>query len=444
MKHKTQSAQNPIPGAQYFNRELSWLDFNERVLAEGLRRDLPPLERFRFLSIVSSNLDEFFMVRVAALKEAQRSGNVERDPSGLSPAELLAAISEKTKRIIETQYRCLTEEIFPGMAAEGLCLVRADSYTHEQKKYLESWFDSRVYPVLTPLRIEGEEELPAIDSLSINCAFLLRAGKEDRMAMVLIPPVLDRIIRLPGDSSCALLEDLILCWGEKLFPGFKILETMIFKVNRDADFSVDEKRDEDFIEAMEEVLEGRDRSTAVRMTYSRGSDSLRDLLARRLSLNSQDLYEIPGPLNLGALEELVNIPGFDRLREKNWKIYVNPGFSEDTSIWDMIREKDLLLHLPYESFDPVLRFFQEAAQDPDVIAIKACLYRTSGNSPIVRALEQASLSGKHVTVVVELKARFDEERNISWANRLEKAGAVVVYGLARLKVHGKIALVVRK
>ncbi|MDR2607442.1 MAG: polyphosphate kinase 1 [Treponema sp.] len=449
MNHKKQPAQNPLPGAQYFNRELSWLDFNERVLAEGLRKDLPPLERFRFLAIVSSNLDEFFMVRVAALKKIQRSGNVERDSSGLSPAELLAIVSERTAEIIKTQYRCLTEEIFPCMAAEGLSLVRAASYTDEQKKYLESWFDSRVYPVLTPLRIEEGEELPAIDSLSLNCVFLLRGGgeasaAEDKTAMVLIPPVLDRIIHFPGDSSWTLLEDLVLSWGGKLFPGFEVLETMLFKVNRDADFSVDEKRDEDFIEAMEEVLESRDRSTAVRMSYSRGSDRLRDMLARRLSLDSQDLYEIPGPLNLGALDELVNVPGFDRLREKNWKIYANPGFSEDTSIWDTIREKDMLLHLPYESFDPVLRFFQEAAQDPDVIAIKTCLYRTSGNSPIVRALEQASLSGKHVTAVVELKARFDEERNISWANRLEKAGAVVVYGLARLKVHGKIALVVRK
>jgi polyphosphate kinase len=219
---------------------------------------------------------------------------------------------------------------------------------------------------------------------------------------------------------------------------------MLFKVDRDADFSVDEKRDEDFIEAMEEVLEDRERSRAVRMVYSPGSSRLRDELARRLSLEDDDLYGVDGPVNPGALHELTGAAGFDRLREKPWKIYPSAAFHEEESFWDRISRGDVMIRLPYQSFDPVVRFFQDAAADPQVISIKTALYRTSGNSPVVRALEQAALNGKHVTALVELKARFDEERNISWANRLEKAGVIVVYGLARLKVHAKITMVLRR
>jgi polyphosphate kinase len=241
-----------------------------------------------------------------------------------------------------------------------------------------------------------------------------------------------------------LLEDVVISWGHILFPGLEVKESMLFKVNRDADFSVDEKRDEDFIEAMEEVLEGRERSPAVRMVYSPGGGRLRDELARRLSLEEEDLYSIEGPLNLGGLYDLVNIQGFDHLREKGRPIYPSPAFSDDETLWDRISRGDVMIHLPYHSFDPVVRFFQEAAADPQVISIKTALYRTSGNSPVIRALEEAAMNGKQVTALVELKARFDEERNISWANRLEKAGVIVVYGLARLKVHAKITMVIRR
>jgi polyphosphate kinase len=219
---------------------------------------------------------------------------------------------------------------------------------------------------------------------------------------------------------------------------------MLFKVNRDADFSVDEKRDEDFIEAMEEVLLGREHSRAVRMVYSAGSKRLRDELARRLELEEQDLYEIEGPLDLRTLADLASVRGFESLKEKTWKNYPHGMLNEDEPLWDRLYQGDILVHLPYQSFDPVVRFFQDAARDPRVISIKTALYRTSGNSPIIKALEEAALTGKHVTAVVELKARFDEERNISWANRLEKAGVIVVYGLARLKVHAKISMVIRR
>ncbi|MDR1239144.1 MAG: polyphosphate kinase 1 [Treponema sp.] len=465
-----------MTGGKYFNRDLSWIDFNQRVLEEGLRKDMAPLERFRFLSIVSSNLDEFFMVRVAAIKRALRSGGNSADPSGLSPAEQLRGVSEKVRSIISRQYVCLLDEVLPALARGGLELLRPGSYTAAQSDYLESFFMTRIYPVLTPLRITDDEPLPSIDSLSINAAFLLTPDNSCReaaagisgppgegsdrglIAMVQIPHSLNRIIRLPEERPAggnaagegrnffpwALLDDLILTWGSRFFPGLAVKETLLFKVNRDADFSVDEKRDEDFIEAMEEVLEGREKSMAVRMACSPGSLRLRNELARRLSLEDDDLYCTEGPLNLGNLIDLVNVPGFDYLRENPRRIYSSPAFGADEPMWDRISRGDVLIHLPYQSFDPVIRFFQEAAGDPQVLSIKAALYRTSGNSPVIRALEQAALNGKHVTAMVELKARFDEERNISWANRLEKAGVIVIYGLARLKIHAKIAMVIRR
>ncbi|MDR2363000.1 MAG: polyphosphate kinase 1, partial [Spirochaetaceae bacterium] len=432
-----------MAGGVYFNRDLSWIDFNRRVLEEGLRKDLAPLERFRFLSIVSSNFDEFFMVRVAAMKQAQRAGGNTADPSGLSPAEQLKGVSEKVRDIISRQYRCLMDEVFPDLARRGLELVRPGCYTPSRMEYLESFFMTRIYPVLTPLRIEDNSPLPSINSFSLNAAFLLTpkntepAEAEDpgeHIAMAQIPPALERIIWLPPEAGSrganpgdgypgepgrgeeptpkttqwALLEDVLMTWGGALFPGLQVKERMLFKVNRDADFSVDEKRDEDFIEAMAEVLEDRERSRAVRMVYSPGSARLRDELARRLSLEEDDLYCIDGPFNLGPLLDLVNVQGFDQLREKPWKIYPGAAFHEEKSVWDRISQGDVILRLPYQSFDPVVRFFQDAAADPQVVSIKTALYRTSGNSPVVRALEQAALNGKHVTALVELKARFDE------------------------------------
>jgi polyphosphate kinase len=465
---------NTVP--RFFNRDLSWIDFNERVLEEGLRGDLPPLDRFWFLSVVSANFDEFFMVRVAAMKRALRSGAGD-DPSGISLDELLRKTAEKVRSITERQYRCLLNEIFPLLRREGLELLRPGAYTLPRMDYLETFFLGQVYPVLTPLRLEEDEELPFIGGDNLYAAFLLdaedeggdgRAARETspQIAVVQLPKGLDRIIWLPADLSrqsaaesaeprggnWALLDDLVLTWGAYLFPGYLLRESMLFKINRDADFSVDEKRDEDFLEAMEELIEGRSHSPAVRMTYSAGSRRLKEELARRLELDEQDLYEVEGPMDLGSLMDLANVRGFDSLRLKPWKIYNNTAFSGDESLWDRISQRDVLIHLPYESFDPVVRFFQDAAADPQVISIKTALYRTGGNSagssaavsPIVRALEQAALKGKHVTAVVELKARFDEERNISWANRLEKAGVIVVYGIARLKVHAKISMVIRR
>jgi polyphosphate kinase len=454
------------------SRDLSWVDFNERVLNEGLRRELPLLERLRFLAIVSSNFDEFFMVRVAALKRMQNAV----DPCGLTPAQQLKAISEKVHIIMKKLFGCMHNEIFPALAENGLSLLRPDSWSVPQLDFLNSFFIGQVYPVLTPLRLEDEKPMPFIESRLLHAAFLLEpeslpesSTAENLKIIVPLPPVLNRFVWLPDSGTITvngqekeklqlvLLEDIIITWGAYLFPGYRVKESLLFKINRDADFSVDEQRDEDFIEAMSEVLEGRDKSAVIRMVYTAGSGMLKKEIAKRLSLEDDYLYEADGPINPNDFMELANVAGLEDLAERPWKIYQSTDFSEDTPIWDRISQGDVMLHMPYQSFDPVVRFFQEAANDPQVISIKTALYRTGGAipgssmhisssafSPVVRALEQAALNGKHVTALVELKARFDEERNISWANRLEKAGVIVVYGLSRLKVHSKISMVMRR
>jgi polyphosphate kinase len=400
------------------------------------------------------------------------------DPSGLTPAQQLKAICEKVRFILNRQYECLRRDIFPGLAKNGLSLLRPDSWSVPQLDFLDSYYVAQVYPVLTPLRLEDDKPMPFIESRALNAAFLLEPENEaastdepggthkELKIIVPLPSVIDRIIWLPGSNSAAadagketlqlaLLEDVIVSWGAYLFPGFRVKESMMFKINRDADFSVDEQRDEDFIEAMVEVLEGRGRADVIRMVYSPGSGKLREELARRFSLASDYMYEVDGPINPVDFMELTNVAGLEEVTEKPWKIHKPADFSEEAPIWDRISQGDCLLHMPYQSFDPVVRFFQEAASDPQVISIRTALYRTGGAipgtgagsmsySPVVRALEQAALNGKHVTAVVELKARFDEERNISWANRLEKAGVIVVYGLSHLKVHSKISMVLRR
>ena len=517
---------NGETAARFINRDLSWLDFNARVLAEGLRKDFPPLDRFRFMSIVSSNLDEFYMVRLAAMKRALRAGiGAAADPAGLSPEAQIRAASEKVRAIIREQYSCLLEEVFPALAAGGIELVRPEQYSLADIDFLESFFMREIFPVLTPLRFDitnngdagngaamigaamigdaiiGDEASQAVSGVSIHAAFLLTgvadngvagngvdtapgadngnagvfynagnsnaindvagngepgAARMEHIAIIRIPRALSRIVKLPAAEGepenpggparlrWALLDDLVLSWGAWFFPGYTAEESLLFKINRDADFSVDEKRDEDFVEAMEEVLERRDHSRVVRLVHTGESKKLRDELARRFGLEEADLFTVDSPLDLPTLASLADTPGFDHLRSAGRKIYPLPDFPAEESIWDRIKAGDVMLHLPYQSFDPVLRFFREAAADPRVIAIKTALYRTSGDSPIVRALEAAALGGKHVTALVELKARFDEARNIAWANRLEKAGVIVVYGLARLKVHAKVSLVIRR
>jgi polyphosphate kinase len=461
----------------FFNRELSWIEFNARVLEEALDQGAPLLERLKFLIIVASNFDEFFMVRVASLKARARSGEVERDSAGLSPAETLASISKRVREIVGRQYDCLLREILPSLADKGLSIVRPASWSAAERRWLERYFAESIAPALTPLRVEagedGKDIFPTAGNLRVHAAFLLRredtqredtrredivgdnvaVARQEVLALVQVPPNLERLVRLPSEGPglrLALIDDIVASFGSRLFPGYGVRESLLFKVTRDADIGVDEDRDVDFLAAMEEVLADRQNSYPVRLCVSPDSEALAERIRTGLGLENEDLYTMYGPLELKDLLELAEgegaaaFPGVERLKFEAWPPIRVAAPPEGVSIWDEIRRQDKLLHLPYESFDPVVHFLDEASMDPAVLAIKMTLYRTSGNSPVVRALTRAARNGKQVAVLIEVKARFDEERNIAWASRLEQAGAIVVYGLARLKVHAKAALVVRR
>jgi polyphosphate kinase len=421
------------------------------VLQEALRQDLPLLERYKFLTIVSSNFDEFFMVRMAAMKRAIRHKNTAHPFGGRAIEDIYLEAQKKAQTIIKKQYDCLLNDVIPSLAKNGLHLLFMDQWDEAQREFIKHYFLDEVFPLLTPLRLDVG--IP-IAGETLYAAFMLHENAADKnsfnIAVVRIPK--DRIAILPsaGDGvvRCFLLEDAIQHFASYLFPGYSIKECMLFKIDRDADFSVDEERDEDFMKAMEEVILNRERSRAVRMIHSAGSDFLRDALARHLELLPPELFLVPGPLNLANLASLYDIEnfgisGFEKLKNVRMESIDTFAGSEKT-LWERIEANDILLHFPYESFNPVLSFFSEAAHDPSVRSIKTTLYRTSGDSPVVRSLKEAALNGKQVTAIVELKARFDEERNINWAKDLEGAGATVIYGLARLKVHAKTALVVRK
>ncbi len=438
----------------YFNRELSWLEFNARVLEEGLDHTNPLLERLRFLSIISSNFDEFFMVRVAAVKARIRAGDDETDYSGLGSEEVLASIERQVREITGKQYACLTHELLPALAEEGIAVLRPTAYDPAAYHWLEEYFSNQVSMALTPLAVPLDDDsgapgkFPTTGNMRLHAAFLLRneIDSQERLAIVQVPANIPRFVRLPlGDTvRFALLDDLVMAFGHRLFPGYAVRERCLFKVTRDADAGVDEDRDDDFIAAMEEVLVNRQNSWPVRLSISADSEELEARLAKALGLESGDVYPFDGPIDLKGFMEIADLKGFDHLRYPVRQAISPVVFSEENTVWDEIRKRDLVLHLPYESFIPVVEFIESAASDPSVIAIKMTLYRTSGDSPIVKSLTRAAQAGKQVTVVVELKARFDEERNIAWASRLEQAGAIVVYGAARLKVHAKAVLIVRR
>jgi polyphosphate kinase len=436
----------------FINRELSWIEFNARVLSEALDPALPPLERLKFISIVSSNFDEFFMVRVASLKRqaAQTGAEHDRpDPSGMRPEEQLAAISARAREVIADQYAALTGEILPALAREGLRVLRPRDYSAEQRAYLDGYFEREVFALLSPVRLEAVGELPPVGNLRLHAAFLLDDPEADApvLALIQVPASLPRFVALPtaeGEESLALIEDVILEHGQALCVGRRIRERACFRLTRDADFSVDEERDEDFVSAMEEVLVERESSNPVRLSVEGPRGRIASILLERFGLGEDDLYCLPGPLDLRSMMALAIRPGWQRLRNPAWPPAPSRELPPEVPIHDAIRAGDALLCLPYQSFDPVIRFIEEAADDPDVLAIKMTLYRTSGDSPIVKALERAARRGKQVTAVVELKARFDEDRNIAWAGRLERAGAIVIRGVVNLKVHAKAAMIIRR
>jgi polyphosphate kinase len=442
---------------RFFNRELSWVEFNARVLSEALDPELPLLDRLRFICIVTSNFDEFFMVRVAAIKRQIRSGDYVTCPSGLTPREQLEQISTRVRELVKLKYDCLLTDIFPKLADEGLVMKAPEDYTQAQASYLRRLFQDEIFPVLSPVRAEQGRPFPYSGNMRLHAGFLLSSEETGsplqgpdggpQIAIVQIPRSLDRIIWLPEDESTvsfALLEHVVIENAELLFPGYRIRETVLFRVTRDADFGVDEDREDDFVEAMEQVLERREFSEPVRLSVNRDQGELARLLISSLGVGPEDVYVKPEPLDLGGFMDLTFHPGFDSLRRERWRPVDPPQLPMDGDVWDTLKRQDALLFHPYESFEPVVSTLEQAADDPGVLAIKMTLYRTSGDSPIIDALERAAQNGKQVTALVELKARFDEQRNITWAERLERAGVIVIYGIAQLKVHAKAALIVRR
>ena len=394
------------------------------------------------------------MIRYASLKRLERKKKNHVCPSGISLNELLNRIHERIKELVTIQYAALTEQILPGLREAGMYFLRPGMYSATQSKFVLNLFQNEIFSVLTPVKVIEGKRFPLAGNKRLYAAFELlpfneAAGeRESKVAVLQIPPSLDRLIILPDDEGriCfSLLEDILLSNAGLLFPGFAVQSAVLFRVTRDADLGVDEERDEDFLEAMEEVIVNREHSAPVRIEISDdGSPALRSRLVRLLHLQPEGVYSIHGPLDLHVFWGLVELPGFDRLRFEPWRHQIPVQLSNESDLWDLIGRQDVLLHHPYDSFEPVIRLISEAAHDPKVLAIKMTLYRTSGSSPIVKALEEAAENGKQVTVLVELKARFDEERNISWAQRLERAGGIVVYGIAKLKVHAKALLVVRR
>jgi len=440
----------------FINRELSWLRFNQRVLGEVHDASLPLYERLKFLTIVSSNLDEFFMVRVAGLKQQLALGVVEAPADGASPADQLAGISAEGHAMVGEVYRAWQDEILAGLTAMGVQIVQPDAMTAEQRAAARAHYSSVVFPALTPLAVDPGHPFPHLRSKSLNIAVTVRKQGGRRrsglhsgtaIAVVQVPSVLGRLVPLPSQTGRAyvFLETLIAMHLADLFPGFTVSKTAVFRVTRNWDLLLDEEDSEDLLSTIQEELRRRDRGAAVRLEIDSGAPAdLVKTLASFLKLGSQDVYPIPGPLQLNDAAVLLDQDPRPETRFEALTPQIPHALKEAESIVDVIAKRDVLLQHPYESFDPVVRFIAEAADDPGVLAIKQTLYRTSGDSPIVRALYRAAENGKQVTVLVEIKARFDEANNINWARRLEENGVHVVFGLIGLKTHCKAALVVRR
>lgn len=444
---------------KFFNRELSWIEFNARVLNKALDKNVPLLERVQFLSIVSSNFDEFFQVRVAGVK---REGN----------EALLKQIAERSHQVIKAQHECLMEDVVPSLTSNGLVYVPPAQYTSEQEEAAKDVFRMQIEPLLTPLRLPREEEgeMPFIKGLTLYAAFLLKPiegikplavdgemdgdGKTERIALVPFPAGLQKIVWLPQNEAgktkqFALLDDIIGMFGTQLFPGFEVVELLFFRIARDADFAVDEDAGDNFVHAMEDVLEARKSSAPVFLACSvqgrtaAGGGMILPTLMERLDLCADDVYPVDGILEPSSLLELRPVAS-QKMVYPEWQHYWPATLPKDEPFWDTLSHHDVLLNVPYMSYDPVVKFITDAAEDKDVLAIKMTLYRTGSASPIVSALEKAASNGKQVVALVELKARFDEERNIAWATELEKSGVIVVYGLVNLKVHAKALMIMRR
>jgi polyphosphate kinase len=444
---------NPLKSPDLFiNRELSWLEFNHRVLQEGLDAELPLLERLKFLAIVGSNLDEFFLVRVAWLMQRRAAKVRKRDLAGMTPDEQLTAISGRAHRMVAEQSAGV-REVFARLAEHGLRVCNREQWTEEHRLFAEAYFAREIEPILTPLAIQQLKPSPLLPNLQLHVAGLL-VGKisgdfpDGRIVVVPVPSQLPRWVTLPSESETLVtrVEDVIAANLGELFPDDEVAATAAFRVSRDADVVLkDDEEIDDLLHAMEEVVLARRWRAPVRLTISARPDArLRKWLVDWLKLGDELVYEVDAPLESSALMELANRRGFDNLRSDDWPPQVPRDLIGAEDLWQAVQDHDVLLYHPYESFDPVVKLVEQAADDPQTLAIKQTLYRTSGDSPIIRALARAAQNGKEVIALVELKARFDEWRNVNWARRLEDAGVHVIYGVAGFKTHAKALLIVRR
>ncbi len=433
----------------YFNRELSWLQFNRRVLAEARNPANPPLEQLKFLAITASNLDEFFMVRVGGLLSACKAGRQKRDIAGLTPRAQLQLVEKEVRAMNDEQYLCFNTVIEPGMKQAGLERLNAEQMSAAQQSFLFTIFSEELFPCITPMRINPRGRPPLIRSLMLYCAVRVMDENDTRehLALIPLPPFRPRIIGLPSTAGqqFILLEDAVKKYIQNWFPGQKIKECVSFRITRNADMAVQEDEAPDLLSGMEDVLEERKTSDCVRLEIEEAASRriIGALQALLKSDNGQTCLQ-KGPLDLKSFMKLTSISGFDAIKVEPWSPAPSPAVLPHKSLFEQISRGDILLHHPYESFDPVIRLIEEAAADPDVIAIKQVLYRTSKESPVVAALKRAAARGKSVTVLVELKARFDEARNIEDAAELEMAGTQVIYGVKGFKTHAKICLIVRR
>ena len=436
--------------SRYLNRELSWLEFNQRVLDEARNRAVPLLERLKFLAITASNLDEFFMVRVGGLHLLVKHGHIKTDPTGLTPQQQLTAVTARVRQIVRDQYACLHEELDPGLADAGFVRLKPEELNDLQIKALQDTFDAEIAARFTPQAVHQHEEFPLLTNQCLTiCVRLAPAAGEEEDRFAVIPLLGDmqrfRVVRSEHRHGYILIEDVIRLLIQRFFVGEQILEVVPFRISRNADMSVSEDASADLLAEMEQALWARKQGDAVRLEVDHqvSEETLRFLQAA-LHVQHQATYLIDGPIDLASFMRLASTSGFEKLQNESWPPQPSPSVDRAQSMFEVISERDILLYHPYDAYDPVVRLIEEAADDPDVLAIKQTLYRTSRDSPIVSALRRAAENGKNVTALLELKARFDEARNISWAKRLEEAAVQVIYGVKGFKTHAKICVIMRR
>lgn len=441
-----------VKPVSFINRELSWLAFNHRVLEEACDLSVPLLERLKFLAITSNNLDEFFMVRVGGLNLLKAEGRTKRDPAGLTPSQQLDQISRVTRKMVMDQYTCFQQDLEPALYRARIRNVPMNGLDLEQHQYVERIFEELIYPVITPVAVNPDEPFPLLAPLTLHLAVALPpregdASRDRRIAIVTVPKSLARFMTIPckDGHEFVRLEEVLTAFMDRLFPGEVVEEVTPFRITRNADMQVQEDEAPDLMTGMTDILEERRTSPCVRLELAKqASANMHDYLQKALNVDPAFLYQIPGPLDLSAYMDVASMNGFEEYKSESWPAQVMPDLRPPESMFDILARRDVLLVHPFDHFEPVVRLIEEAADDPGVLAIKQILYRTSARSPIVAALARAAEKGKQVTVIVELKARFDEARNIEWARALETAGVQVIYGIRGFKTHAKVCIIIRR